>query len=152
MDLLIDNRDETFDLTEDIEEDLKKALLKTLEVEGLDSDYEISLSFVNKEEIRSLNRDYRDKDAVTDVLSFYLFDSLEEIKTFKMLGDIVICVDRARDQAEDFGHSVKREMTYLTVHSCLHLLGYDHMEEEEKKEMRSREKLIMKELGVFKSE
>jgi len=68
------------------------------------------------------------------------------------LGDIVICVDRARDQAEDFGHSVKREMTYLTVHSCLHLLGYDHMEEEEKKEMRSREKLIMKELGVFKSE
>lgn len=152
MDLLIDNRDETFDFTKDIEDDLKKALLKTLEMEGLDSDYEISLSFVDQEEIRSLNRDYRDKDSVTDVLSFYLFDSLEEIKAFKMLGDIVICVDRARDQAEDFGHSLKREMTYLTVHSCLHLLGYDHMEEEEKKEMRSREKMIMKELGVFKSE
>ena len=152
MNLLIDNRDPGFELKDEIKDDLEKAISQTLAHEGLEGDYEVSLSFVESDEIRELNKDYRDKDAVTDVLSFYLFETLEEIETFGMLGDIVICVDRARDQAEEFGHSLKREMMYLTVHSTLHLLGYDHTEEEEKEEMRSREKEIMKELGVFKSE
>ena len=69
-----------------------------------------------------------------------------------MLGDIVICMDVAKEQANDFGHSLDREIMYLTCHSTLHLLGYDHMTDDEKKEMRSREKEVMKILGVFKND
>ena len=124
-----------------------------LDLEQVDKERtEISVTFASEEEIRNLNRDYRDTDKVTDVLSFPQFDDLDEIPEFGeiCLGDVVICKDRAMEQAEEFGHSFEREIIYLFTHSILHLLGYDHMEEAEKKEMRQREEEVMKHLGILR--
>ena len=127
-------------------EDLEKAAVLCVEKEGLPAENaEISLTFVSKEEIRELNNQYRGIDNHTDVLSFPLiedFDEIEEDDEY-MLGDVVICLEKAREQAEEFGHSEKREIVYLFVHSVCHLLGFDHMEEDEKKEMRQREEEVM---------
>lgn len=130
-----------------------KAAEYCLDLEQVDKDRaEISVTFVEAEEIRNLNREYRNTDKVTDVLSFPQFDDLNEIPEFGeiCLGDVVICKDRAMEQAEEFGHSFEREIIYLFTHSILHLLGYDHMEEEEKKEMRQREEEVMEHLGILR--
>ncbi len=134
---------------------MKQAGELCLKNEGLDfSDEttEVSLSFVSPEEIREINRDYRDKDAVTDVLSFPQYNDQEEIKRepYACLGDVIICPERAREQAEEYGHSYTREMVYLMVHSMLHLLGYDHMEEDEKAVMRAREEAVMTEMDILR--
>ena len=138
-------------VTEEILNTMEAAAKYCLELEGIDEERtEISVTFVEAEEIRELNRDYRDNDKVTDVLSFPQFDDLNDIPDFGeiCLGDVVICKDRAEEQAEEFGHSFEREIIYLFTHSILHLLGYDHMEEEEKKEMRAREEEVMTHLGI----
>ena len=130
-----------------------KAAEYCLDLEQVDKERaEISVTFVEAEEIRNLNREYRNTDKVTDVLSFPQFDDLNEIPEFEeiCLGDVVICKDRAMEQAEEFGHSFEREIIYLFTHSILHLLGYDHMEEEEKKEMRQREEEVMEHLGILR--
>ncbi|WP_419024836.1 rRNA maturation RNase YbeY [Emergencia sp.] len=130
-----------------------KAAEYCLDLEQVDKERaEISVTFVEAEEIRNLNREYRNTDKVTDVLSFPQFDDLNEIPEFGeiCLGDVVICKDRAMEQAEEFGHSFEREIIYLFTHSILHLLGYDHMEEEEKKEMRQREEEVMEHLGILR--
>ena len=128
-----------------------------LEAEGLDPEQlALSLTFVTEEEIRELNREHRDTDRVTDVLSFPMFEGPEEIRqTADMsremeipLGDVVICREMIRRQAAEYGHSETRELVYLFVHSVLHLLGYDHMEDEDKAEMRRREEQIMEQLGI----
>lgn len=116
------------------------------EQEGIDGERaEISLTLVSLEEIRELNRDYRDVDRETDVLSFPQFECVEDMPEFGelCLGDVVICLDKVEEQAKEFGHSFERELIYLFVHSLLHLLGYDHMEEDEKQEMRKREEQVM---------
>ena len=112
--------------------------------------YYVSVSFVDADEIKQLNNDYRGVDKVTDVLSF----PMEEVdgRGVDLLGDVIICVSMAKEQAIEFGHSTEREITYLTVHSFLHLLGYDHEEDEDKSEMRLLEKEIMAELKIFKNE
>lgn len=118
-------------------------------MEGLDpGKIEISLSFVDDGEIRTLNREYRGVDAVTDVLSFPLIDDFGDVETLEtadeiFLGDVVINMDRVRLQAEEYGHSLEREAVYLFVHSVCHLLGFDHMEEDEKRRMRRREEEVM---------
>ena len=111
---------------------------------------EISLSFVTKEEIRSLNKMYRNIDRITDVLSFPLIEDFEKIDSDDeyMLGDVVICLEKAREQAEEYGHSILREFSFLVVHSLLHLFGYDHMEEEERNEMEQVQREIMKILNI----
>lgn len=132
---------------------MKKAAEYCLHLEHIDeSRTEISVTFVDGEEIRNLNREYRDTDKVTDVLSFPQFDDLNDIPEVGeiCLGDVVICKDRAEEQAEEFGHSFEREIIYLFTHSILHLLGYDHMEETEKKEMRQREEDVMEHLGILR--
>lgn len=149
MQLLIDQRTKDKKIEDKYIDFIRKAIITTLEIAGYGDDYEISFSVVDEDEIRSLNRDYRRKDSVTDVLSFPVFER-DEIEDSGLLGDVVICAKRAQEQAEEFGHSYEREIIYLTVHSILHLLGYDHEIEEEKIEMRSLEKEIMKELEVFK--
>jgi probable rRNA maturation factor len=120
--------------------------------ENLDPDrVEISVTFVSTEEIHELNRIYRGKDSVTDVLSFPQYESTEEMKKVKgvlCLGDVVICPEQALLQADEFGHSGERELVYLFVHSVFHLLGYDHMEEEDKNEMRAQEEKIMSQIGL----
>ncbi len=110
----------------------------------------VSVTFVDEEEIRELNKEYRDVDKVTDVLSFPQFDDLNDVpeKGEICIGDVVICPEQALLQADDFGHSPERELVYLFVHSIFHLLGYDHMEENEKEEMRSKEELIMSKIGL----
>jgi len=116
---------------------------------------EISVTFVDLDEIHELNKQYRGVDKPTDVLSFPQFDDLEEEIPEACeicLGDVVICEQKAREQAEEFGHSFERELVYLFTHSVLHLLGYDHMEDDEKKAMREREEEIMKQIGLMRQE
>lgn len=140
-----------------IKNDLEKVIREVLDVEKVDQEKcEVSLSFVDEEKIRQLNREFRSIDRKTDVLSFPIEDFFNEDrenilkKPYLMLGDVVICLDVARKQADDLGHSFEREIMYLTCHSILHLLGYDHIEDDDKKIMRAREKEVMKNLGVFK--
>lgn len=149
MQLLVDQRTEDKLIDEEYLEKIEKALATALKMAGYEDEYQVSFSVVDQEEIQELNRDYRNKDAVTDVLSFQLYEK-DQIPESGMLGDIVICAQRAMEQAEEFGHSYEREVTYLSVHSLLHLLGYDHEEDDDKSEMRALEKKIMKELEVFK--
>lgn len=138
-------------VSREILETMEKALGRCLELEQIDKDRsEISVTFVDGEEIRCLNRDYRDTDKVTDVLSFPQFDDLNDLPEVGeiCLGDVVICKEKAMQQAEEFGHAFEREIIYLFTHSVLHLLGYDHMEEADKKEMREREEEVMSYLGI----
>ena len=115
---------------------------------SFDAGYQVSVSYVNEEEIRSLNAQYRKVDSVTDVLSFPMEDT--DVRGVALLGDIVLCMERAAEQAEEFGHSLERELSYLSVHSVLHLMGYDHELDDEKSEMRLLEKEIMLKLRIFK--
>lgn len=122
----------------------------------------IDVSIVSSEEIRALNRDNRAIDKVTDVLSFPMLENIRN-KTIRkkdhildydyeeksiFLGSIAICLERAKEQAEEYGHSLERELNYLTVHGALHLFGYDHETDSDKAEMRALEEKILTELGV----
>ena len=124
-----------------------------------DTSTELSVTVVSDEEIRELNRDYRGNDKVTDVLSFPQFEghedllddliySAEDEGSVSLVGDVVICFDQAARQAEEYGTGMTREMLYLFVHSVMHLFGYDHMEEDEKKIMRAREEKVLSEIGI----
>ena len=141
-------------VTQEILDKMTQAAVYAVELEQLESERcEISVTFVDMEEIHELNKEYRDVDRPTDVLSFpQFYDLEEEIPEVGeiCLGDVVICRDKAAEQAEEFGHSFEREIIYLFVHSVLHLLGYDHMEDDEKACMRAREEQIMEHLGVFR--
>lgn len=149
MKVLLDNlTDAKLDL-DDLEKKAAATIATVLEAEAYNENVEVSLSFVDRDRIHQLNRDYRKVDRPTDVLSFPMDE--DYVEGFdEMLGDIVICLDVAKEQADDFGHSLEREIMYLICHSTLHLLGYDHENEEDKREMREKEKQVMKKLGVFK--
>ncbi len=133
---------------------IRAAILETLKHEDYRRDAEISLTFVDNEGIHALNKQYRNIDRPTDVLSFPLFESVTENDDTPegldvMLGDIVLSLERAREQAEEYGHSFCREVAFLCVHSVLHLLGYDHeRSEKEDKDMRCRQSTIMDKLGL----
>lgn len=149
LDLEIDNRSGV-ELDMSVYEKVEEYILITLQQENVLVPCEISFSLVIPEEIQELNAEYRNIDKETDVLSFPMleFPEDEDMLTYEtgipvMLGDIVISTERAAEQAEEYGHSLEREICYLSVHSVLHLLGYDHMEEDEKRVMRAREKAIM---------
>lgn len=147
IDVLFDDRQDIMEINDDNMHAIKKAIEVVLAEEGCNGDFEVSVSFVTNEEIRVLNNEYRNVDSETDVLSFPMDDEFDGII---ILGDIVLSTQRIIEQANDFGHSLEREMVYLTVHSMLHLLGYDHMKSIEKEEMRTKEKEIMKKLQIFK--
>ena len=148
MEVYYDDRQDNIKITEEMKNLIEKSIKAVLKVEELDDDVEVSVSFVGDEEIRDLNRDYRGVDKSTDVLSFPMDD--EFIIDNRILGDVIINTRKVMEQAEELGHSHERELSYLTVHSILHLLGYDHIEDEDKKEMREREKLSMKELEIYR--
>ena len=138
-------------LAGEMEDRLAEAAACVMEAEEVCGDrVEISLTMVSPEEIRELNRDYRDVDSVTDVLSFPQFEGKEDLPEEGeiCLGDVVICEDKVREQAAEYGHSYEREFTYLFVHSLLHLLGYDHMNDEEKAVMRNKEEEVMNRLDL----
>ncbi|MCK8058107.1 MULTISPECIES: rRNA maturation RNase YbeY [unclassified Fusibacter] len=151
MDILIENEQTEYEVTEALLSLIEQSVKETVRAENFDEDYEVSITLVSAERIRELNREYRAKDSVTDVLSFitYTEDGFEVYDDEPvMLGDVVICLKRADEQAGEFGHSIEREVAYLVCHSMLHLLGYDHMKAEDKTEMRLREKVIMKTMGL----
>lgn len=148
MNLLFDDRQSDIEITNDIIEIVKKSISEVLKEENLDDNVQVSISFVGDEEIQELNRDFRGVDSSTDVLSFPMDDEFKIEET--ILGDVIINTKRVVEQAEEFGHSNTRELSYLTVHSILHLLGYDHMEEEDKTIMRAKEKSIMKSLEIYR--
>lgn len=148
MEIYYDDRQDDIKITDEIKNLIEKSIAAVLKVENLDENVEVSVSFVGDEEIRNLNRDYRGVDKSTDVLSFPMDD--EFIIVSRILGDVIINTRRVMEQAKELGHSNERELSYLTVHSILHLLGYDHMEDEDKREMREREKLAMKELSIYR--
>lgn len=132
---------------------IRRAVKATLSYEELEEDCEVSVTFSDNEGIREINRKFRNIDRATDVLSFPLFDEdgmdahVEELDC--MLGDIVLSLERAREQANEFGHSFKREVAFLTVHSMLHLLGYDHeLSDEDDADMRKRQTEIVESMGL----
>ncbi|MFW5736390.1 MAG: rRNA maturation RNase YbeY [Halanaerobium sp.] len=133
------NQQDEIDIDQEMLELLKKVIITAAELEGY-SGGEVSIAFVSNQQIKELNSKYRDKDQITDVLSFPIDD--------EMLGDIIISAKRAAEQALEYGHSLKRELAYLTVHGMLHLFGYDHQSEEEKKEMRQKEERVLTQLGI----
>jgi probable rRNA maturation factor len=147
INVLFDDRQDFLEITKDNEKAIENAVAAVLTEEDLQGDFEVSVSFVTNEEIKELNRDYRNVDSETDVLSFPMDDEFDGVN---ILGDIVLSTQKIIEQANDFNHSLEREMLYLTVHSMLHLIGYDHMNDDEKKEMREKEKVIMKNLKIFK--
>lgn len=108
-----------------------------------------NIIIVDKEKIQEINKTYRNIDRVTDVISFALEDDETFIKTdFRVLGDIYICLDKAKEQATEYGHSLKREISFLTIHGLLHLLGYDHMNPSDEKEMFGLQEMILNEYGL----
>ena len=157
--LFVENNQSKIEITDEIAETAKRACEETLSYENCDFDAQISLTFVDNEEIRRLNKEFRQKDAATDVLSFPMleFDEHGDIIDADydvdggeiVLGDIVISAERALLQAEEYGHSFLREVTFLVVHSMLHLLGYDHVaSEEEETRMRKKQTEILEKMGI----
>lgn len=133
---------------------VRRAIKATLDYEGFTHRCEISVTFTDNEGIHVLNREYRKVDRPTDVLSFPQFDfyggeTVPEGDECVSLGDIVLSLERAREQAREFGHSFSREAAFLTVHSVLHLLGYDHeLGPREDADMRERQRAVMRKIGL----
>lgn len=134
---------------------IRRAIAETLAFEQYNNDVEVSVTLTDNENIQDLNLRFRGIDAPTDVLSFPLFDfegetdepPVDEIQN--MLGDIVLNLERTQTQAEEYGHSFEREAAFLTVHSMLHLLGYDHETgEDDEADMRARQRAIMERMGL----
>ncbi|MCF0157937.1 rRNA maturation RNase YbeY [Veillonella caviae] len=137
-----------------IESIIQKVCDEVSRVYGLDDD-ELSILLCNNEKIHELNKEYRGIDRPTDVLSFALnegedYDGSEAEN--HLLGDMIISLEKTKEQAIEYGHSFERELAYLTTHSCLHILGYDHMTDEDKKEMRMEEEFVLSNLGYVRED
>lgn len=149
MEILWENEQSKYEVTKDLLDLLEKVMQKSLEVEGLEDSWEISLLFVDNEEIRKINNEHRNIDKATDVLSFPMHEKedLKEAKE-KILGDIVISLEKAEEQASEYGHSFEREVGFLTCHSMFHLMGYDHDTKENTDIMRAKEETVLESLGI----
>ncbi len=154
LNIIFEDAQNVFSVDDKLNSFVHSAAKAALDYEEIEFDCALSLTYTDNVGIRELNREYRDKDAVTDVLSFPMFDTeTEEIYALDgsaaELGDIVISLERAKEQADEFGHSFEREVAFLCVHSVLHLLGYDHERSvEEETLMRQKQREIMKLLGL----
>lgn len=150
MEVLINNEQDKYDL-QPYAQLLTRGFAIAARLENLSPEFEISISFVDDATIHALNRDYRGVDAPTDVLSFPQVDQedFDLPEGFpNMLGDIVISLDRACEQAEEYGHRLEREVLYLAIHGFFHLVGYDHETEEEQQVMRKLEETVLGELDL----
>ena len=140
MDLILDDRQDKLEVSEELIEKIKDIIIECLDYEGYDDNYEVSLSFVDNKEIHELNREYRGVDRVTDVLSFPLLsDDFEDVELEE---------ERALEQSIEYNHSFEREVCFLICHSMFHLLGYDHDTDENTKEMREKEEHILNKLNI----
>ena len=150
--VIITNKQKTVKIPTGLRMLVRRTCNAVLRMENFQGPAEVSVTFVDNAGIKELNAQYRNKDIETDVLSFPMgengvWDKNPETGAY-ILGDVVISMEKARDQAELFGHSLQREVGYLTAHSVLHLLGYDHMEKLERVRMREKEELVMEQLGL----
>lgn len=131
---------------------VRRCCTAVLQMEKFQGPAEVSVSFVNNEQIKELNAQYRNKDIETDVLSFVMSEDgkydLDPVSGAQILGDVVISMEKAMEQADLYGHSLQREVGYLTCHSVLHLLGYDHEDNMERIRMREKEEAVMSMLGL----
>lgn len=154
MPLEIDFIDETNELTEKQMEMINNLLSIAAKEENVIDKAELSITFVDNETIQLINREYRGKDAPTDVISFALEEMGEdEVEIVgenlpRVLGDIIISIPKAKEQAKEYGHSFEREIGFLTVHGFLHLLGYDHETKEDEKEMIEKQEKILEKFGL----
>ncbi|WP_404453489.1 rRNA maturation RNase YbeY [Oceanobacillus kapialis] len=152
--MYIDFHDNTNTVISDYIDTLQQLITFAAEQEDIPSEAEISINFVDNKEIQELNRNYRQKDAPTDVISFAMQESLDEeleivgAEMPLILGDIVISVDKAKEQAEEYNHSFERELAFLTLHGFLHLLGYDHIKKEDEIVMFKRQDEILGAFGI----
>ena len=151
MEIILSSMPENMEIDMEIVNTVRKAAYTVSELYELNN-AEVSITFTDNEHIHEINRDYRNVDRPTDVISFALNEGDEpEIECgapINVLGDIIISVEKAIEQAKDYGHSIEREVAFLTVHGMLHLLGYDHIEEDDRKEMRREEDFVMEKLGI----
>ena len=151
MEIIISNFPEELSFPEEIEANVRAAAEVVGQLYGVENG-EVSVTLTNNEYINTLNKEYRGIDRPTDVLSFALNESEEpemvDGPAVNVLGDLIISVERAEEQAADYGHSLRREVAFLTVHGMLHLLGYDHMEDEEREEMEAEQRFVMEKLGI----
>ncbi|WP_082235972.1 rRNA maturation RNase YbeY [Halobacillus massiliensis] len=155
----IDFHDETNSVDEDYVDLIERVIQFAAKKENIPSEAELSVTFVNNKEIQEINRNYRQKDEPTDVISFAMQELGEdeiEVQSQNedlpvILGDIVISTDMAKQQAEEYGHSSEREYAFLALHGFLHLLGYDHIEKEDEKKMFEKQEEILNEYGLERS-
>lgn len=152
MPAVITNEQDKINIPENWQGKMEQIVELCLQQEEINSKAEVDILFVDNETIREMNLEYRDKDSATDVLSFPMYEADEYIEDEEeiLFGDIVISLERAQEQCEEFGHSLEREVMYLLVHGLLHLAGYDHMEEEDKQQMRQQEEKLLAVIGVFR--
>ncbi len=149
-----ENDQEKITLSEYMEKRLHDGLNAVARLHGLDDMTEVDITIVDDEEIHTLNREYRNVDRPTDVLSFALDEGEEDEPELidgpeeHLLGDIIISAETAQRQGQEFGHGLEREIVYLAVHGLLHLLGYDHMTDEDKKVMRAKEEEALREIRL----
>lgn len=165
--IFLDDRQTKIENTRELEDILTNIIDYALKEEKVNIDYEVSIIFIDNEQIKELNKNFRNIDKETDVLSFpmleypaqkvykdvyedYSFEYSDLNEGRLVLGDIALSLEKAEEQSKDYGHSFLREAAYLTIHSVLHLLGYDHMEETEKTLMRKREEEILEKFNIFR--
>ncbi|KEF38146.1 putative rRNA maturation factor YbeY [Schinkia azotoformans MEV2011] len=154
--MIIDFIDDHNYVLEEQQKEIEKLLQFAAEKEGINSDAELSVTFVNNEEIQEINRTYRMKDQPTDVISFAMEEmgegeiaiTGEDLPT--ILGDIIISIPRTIEQANEYNHSFMRELGFLSIHGFLHLLGYDHMEKEDEQIMFAKQKELLDEYGLHR--
>lgn len=137
------------------EEAFRTEFAGEMDADSLENEPEVGVTIVDDNTILELNREYREKDSVTDVLSFPQFEGHDELladlrndEASTLIGDVVICYEQAERQADEYDTGITREILYLFVHSVMHLFGYDHMEEDEKAVMRKREEEVLAAIGV----
>lgn len=144
---------------EEYQKIIQKVLKKCFEEEKMiDSKMMVTITLTNAENIKKINKQYRNIDNATDVLSFPMFERDELENKIKnrlfehedVLGDIVISIPKVEEQAKEYGHSFERELSYMIVHGFYHLMGYDHIKEEDKKEMRPKEEKILNQLNILR--
>ena len=150
------------DTNDDYEKTIKKVVKECFKTENLENtNLYMSITLTKPEEIKRMNLEFRNIDRATDVLSFPMFEKneIEEIVSKQeedrgedILGDIVISIEKVQEQAKEYGHSFERELAYMVVHGFYHLMGYDHMEENDKKKMRAKEETVLKKLGISREE
>ncbi len=155
--IFFENTQDKLEVDDKLQELVQRVAEAVLEYEKFGKNTEISVLFVDNEQIREINNDFRQIDSATDVLSFPMLDFggnkiIENVGDSYLgtvvLGDIVVSLERAKTQAEEYGHSYEREVGFLVCHSMLHLLGYDHEEESERAVMREKEEAVLEKINL----